>query len=144
MAMKSVSGHQLEIGDRVKMNIDAIEKEGDLDGVEITATGKNYWKYMNEHPDEVYTVTAFDFSDENEVSYVLSGFMGDNNWFANELIHLPEPKSRFEAIKNMTIEEMSTELFPLLHEICEDGIPSPELFRSFLEGAPGVKMEGTE
>lgn len=135
MSLVPVSGHQLEIGDKVRMNIKQIG-DGDLDGIEITADGKNYWKYMNEHPDEVFTVVGFDFSNDDETSYELDGYMSGNNWYADELIHIPAAKSRYEAIKNMTLEEMSTDLLPMLAEICEDGIPSPELFRNFLESAP--------
>ena len=61
MAIKEISGHILEIGDRVKMNIPKIG-EGDMDGVEFTLSGENYWRYMNTHPDEVYTVEGFDNS----------------------------------------------------------------------------------
>ena len=135
MALTPVSGHQLEIGDKVRMNIKQIG-DGDLDGIEITADGKNYWKYMNEHPNEVFTVVGFDFSNDDETSYELDGYMSGNNWYADELIHIPTAKSRYEAIKNMTLEEMSTDLLPMLAEICEDGIPSQELFRNFLESAP--------
>ena len=134
MAMKEVSGHQLEIGDRVKMNLEVIGK-GDMDGVEFTKTGKNYWRYMNQHPDEVYTVTAIDLSGD-DTQYILSGFMGDNTWYADELILLPAPASNFEAIKNMTLEEMAKGLLPLLAEVLEDGLPSPELMREFLESKP--------
>ena len=66
----------------------------------------------------------------------LDGYMATNNWFADELIHLPEPTSRFEAIQNMTVEEMVKDLLPMLSEICEEGIPSPELFQKFLEEPP--------
>lgn len=73
------------IGDKVKMNIKAFDKS-DLDGVAFTASGKNYWKYMNEHPDEVYTIVATDETLRNECIYVLSGFMGGNTWAADELL----------------------------------------------------------
>lgn len=53
--LKDVSGHVLEIGDKVKMNIEVL-KNGDLDGVEFTSTGENYWKYICSHPDEVMTL----------------------------------------------------------------------------------------
>ena len=106
MKMKEISGHVLNIGDKVKMNISAIG-QGDLDGVEFTTTGKNYWRYMNQHPDEVYTVVDYDFSNENETGYVLSGYMEDNNWYADELILVPEPETRFETIKNMTKDELA-------------------------------------
>lgn len=104
--MKEISGHILEIGDRVRMNIEVIG-EGDLDGVEYTSTGQNYWRYMNQHPDEVYTVEDFDFTNEDEVAYILSGPMSGNNWYSDELILVPTPTSRFEAIKNMTDVEMA-------------------------------------
>lgn len=103
--MKEITGHILEIGDRVKMNIAEIGS-GDMDGVEFTCTGKNYWRYMNQHPDEIYTVVDFDFSGE-ETSYILSGEMSGNNWYPEELILVPEPKTYFEAIKCMDIDEMT-------------------------------------
>ena len=71
MAIHSEAGHVLNIGDKVKMNIAVIEKE-DMDGIELTTNGRNYWRYMKEHPDEVYTVTGFDFSGD-ETGYELDG-----------------------------------------------------------------------
>lgn len=107
MGMVELTGHTLELGDRVRMNIEAIGKT-DLDGVLFTSNGKDYWRYMNQHPDEVYTVTGFDFqTDENEVTYVLSGYMGDNNWYSSDLILVPTPQDNFEMIKNMTRNEMA-------------------------------------
>jgi ribA/ribD-fused uncharacterized protein len=73
------------IGDKVKMNIKAFDTT-DLDGVAYTKSGKNYWKYMNEHPNEVYTITEIDTSMNNDCVYVLSGYMSDNTWAADELI----------------------------------------------------------
>lgn len=106
MELKETSGHILEIGDKVKMNIKVIG-EGDLDGVEFTTNGKNYWRYMNQHPDEIYTITGFDFSNDEETTYNLSGYMADNNWYSAELILVAKPTTIFEAIKSMTIEEMT-------------------------------------
>lgn len=103
--MKEITGHKFQIGDKVKMNIESIGA-GDLDGVEFTTTGKNYWRYMNQHPDEIYTVIAYDFSGD-ETSYILSGEMTGNNWYSDELILVPQPQTYFEAIKSMTFEEMS-------------------------------------
>lgn len=129
--MVETSGHILEIGDHVKMNIAAIGK-GDMDGVEFTANGKNYWRYMNQHPDEVYTVVEFDYSDDDQTGYVLSGYMSDNNWFSDELILVPEPKTYFEAIKSMTLEEMTkflssiTQLHPnLVNKMLNDEYKPP-------------------
>ena len=73
MAIKNVSGHQLENGDHVRSNIPVLEA-GDLDGVEVTASGENYWRYICEHPDEIYTVTALNFNYET-CPYILSGFL---------------------------------------------------------------------
>ena len=106
MALHETTGHQLEIGDRVRMNVAFIGTE-DLDGIEITADGTNYWRYMNEHPDEIYTVEEYDYSNEDEVGYILSGAMAGNNWYANELIHIPEPKTRYEAIMAMSDRELA-------------------------------------
>ena len=136
MALVSTSRQNLNVGDKVKMNISLIER-GDLDGIAYTTSGKDYWRYMNEHPDEVYTVTAIDTTrDEGEICYCLDGYMSGNNWYSDELIHIPAPSSRYEVIKNMTLDEMATDLLPLLSKILEDGLPSNQLFKEFLEAAP--------
>ena len=102
--LKDVSGHILEIGDKVKMNIEVL-KNGDLDGVEFTSTGENYWKYICSHPDEVYTVTDITYQYSDESIYVLDGYLADNTWAADELIYVPEAKSRYEVIKNMSLRK---------------------------------------
>lgn len=132
MSLKEVSGHVLNVGDKVKMNIPVIA-EGEMDGVEYTASGKNYWRYMNEHPDEVYTVEGYDLNNE-QCPYILSGYMSSvgGNWSADELIHVPEPASRFEVIKNMTLEEMAKGFIPMIMELCEDGVPSEETAMEWL------------
>ena len=130
MAVKETSGHVLTVGDKVRMNIPVIGA-GDLDGIEVTATGKDYWRYMNEHPDEVYTITKYDL-DHEDCPYRLSGYMSDNTWASDELIHVPEPQNRFEPLKNMTVEEMARELIPMVMELCEDGVPSEELVLDWL------------
>lgn len=116
------------------MNIKGIG-DRDLDGVEITADGTNYWRYMNQHPEEVYTVEDFDFSYE-ETQYVLSGAMSGNTWYADDLILVPEPSSIFEVIKNMTFDEMKEQLFAMVLGQCEDGVPSPELIETWLDSKP--------
>lgn len=131
MALKETTGHVLKIGDKVKMNIEVLA-DGDLDGVEFTKSGENYWRYMNEHPDEVYTVVGFDFSNDSPCIYKLSGAMSGNTWASDELICLPEPSSHFEIIKNMTLDEMAADLIPLLADIYEGGLPSPELMKEWL------------
>ena len=68
--------------------------------------------------------------------YILSGYMGDNGWSSDELILLPTPKPRFEVIKNMTIEEMSVQLIPMIIGLCEEGIPCEECVREWLESMP--------
>jgi len=130
--LKETSGHQLKVGDRVRMNIPVIA-EGEMDGVEYTASGKDYWRYMKEHPDEVYTITRIDFDNE-DCPYILSGYMESDggNWSSDELILVPVPTSRFEVIKNMTLEEMAQDLIPMIAELCEDGIPCEDLVRQWL------------
>lgn len=130
MALKETSGHVLNVGDKVRMNIPVIGA-GDLEGVEVTNTGKDYWRYMNEHPDEVYTIVEYDYNYET-CPYRLSGYMSDNTWSSDDLIHVPEPQNRFELLKNMTIEEMARELIPMVMELCEDGVPSEELVLDWL------------
>ena len=116
MPLHEISGHVLKVGDRVKMNIEGIG-QGSPDGVEFTKSGKNYWRYMNQHPDEVYTITKVDFS-YDDCPYFLSGYM-DTNWAADELILVPIPASRFEVIKNMTLQEMAKDLLPMVLDLCE-------------------------
>lgn len=135
--IQETSGHVLEIGDRVLMNILAIG-EGDLDGIEITSSGFNYWRYMCQHPNEVYTVTGFEYSNDDKTGYTLSGAMSGNNWYSDELILLPAAKTRFEQIKNMTLQEMARNLIPMIvYELCEDGVPGPETVEKWLAGSPG-------
>ncbi len=138
MPLHEISGHVLKVGDRVKMNIEAIG-QGSLDGIEFTKSGKNYWRYMNQHPDEVYTITKVDFS-YDDCPYFLSGYM-DTNWAADELILVPIPASRFEVIKNMTLQEMAKDLLPMVLDLCEDGVPTQELVSEWLSSAPDVTDE---
>ena len=138
MPLHEISGHVLKVGDRVKMNIEGIG-QGSPDGVEFTKSGKNYWRYMNQHPDEVYTITKVDFS-YDDCPYFLSGYM-DTNWAADELILVPIPASRFEVIKNMTLQEMAQDLLPMVLDLCEDGVPTQELVSEWLSSAPDVTDE---
>mgnify|MGYP000129652444 CR=1 FL=1 len=138
MPLHEISGHVLKVGDRVKMNIEGIG-QGSPDGVEFTKSGKNYWRYMNQHPDEVYTITKVDFS-YDDCPYFLSGYM-DTNWAADELILVPIPASRFEVIKNMTLQEMAKDLLPMVLDLCEDGVPTQELVSEWLSSAPDVTDE---
>ena len=138
MPLHEISGHVLKVGDRVKMNIEGIG-QGSPDGVEFTKSGKNYWRYMNQHPDEVYTITKVDFS-YDDCPYFLSGYM-DTNWAADELILVPIPASRFEVIKNMTLQEMAKDLLPMVLDLCEDGVPTQELVYEWMSSAPDVTDE---
>ena len=138
MPLHEISGHVLKVGDRVKMNIEGIG-QGSPDGGEFTKSGKNYWRYMNQHPDEVYTITKVDFS-YDDCPYFLSGYM-DTNWAADELILVPIPASRFEVIKNMTLQEMAKDLLPMVLDLCEDGVPTQELVSEWLSSAPDVTDE---
>lgn len=134
--LKETAGQILKIGDKVRMNIPVIGA-GDLDGIEVTASGVNYWRYMCQHPDEIYTVTGFDYSNDDETGYTLSDAMAGNNWYSNELILVPAADTRFEKIKSMTFEEMSKELVPMVvYGLCEDGIPGPEHIQMWLASSP--------
>lgn len=73
-----------------------------------------------------------DFSSDSECIYVLSDYMGNNTWAANELIHVPEAKNPFEAIKSMTLNEMASDLIPLLAGVIENGVPSNECMKAWL------------
>lgn len=135
MGIQNTSGQLLKIGDKVKMNIEVIG-QGDLDGVEIGDNNSvNYWRYMNQHPDEVYTITGLNL-DYDTCPYELSGAMSGNTWASDELILLPEPTSRFEVIKNMTLEEMRDNLLPMLQELCAYGVPSKQMMEQWLTHHP--------
>lgn len=141
MALKDVPHQMLEIGDKVKMDIEAIMKRDDMDGIEVTKTGENYLKYMLAHPEEVYTVVELDL-DYEYCPYVLSGPMGNNTWSRDELIYVPQAQTRFEVIKNMTLQEMATDLIPMIGALCEDGVPCPDWVEMWLNGAPQEQGEG--
>lgn len=96
---------RFKLGDRVKINIPVLEA-GDRDGVEYTTTGKNYWEYILEHPDEVYTIIQLNF-DYDETTYELSGYLGDNDWYPDELILAEAPITNYDAIKHMTKHELA-------------------------------------
>ena len=135
MGIQNTSGQLLKIGDKVKMNIEVIG-QGDLDGVEIGDNNSvNYWRYMNQHPDEVYTITGLNLNYDT-CPYELSGAMSGNTWASDELILLPEPTSRFEVIKNMTLEEMRDNLLPMLQELCAYGVPSKQTMEQWLTRHP--------
>ena len=135
MGIQNTSGQLLKIGDKVKMNIEVIG-QGDLDGVEIGDNDSvNYWRYMNQHPDEVYTITGLNLNYDT-CPYELSGAMSGNTWASDELILLPEPTSRFEIIKNMTFEEMRDNLLPMLQELCAYGVPSKQMMEQWLTRHP--------
>lgn len=82
------NNHNLQVGDIVRMNIDVIG-QSDLDGVEITNSGKNYWQYMLENPNETYKIIDTDvgrYNGEDCTCYVLDGYMNGEIWYADELI----------------------------------------------------------
>jgi hypothetical protein len=134
MAIKNVSGHQLEIGDHVRINIPVLEA-GDLDGVEVTASGENYWRYICEHPDEIYTVTALNFNYET-CPYILSGFLSGTTFAADELIHVAKAETQFEVLKNATINEMPDILFSMIQELDKDTVITKEELLSWLNSKP--------
>lgn len=137
MPLTPISGHVLEIGDKVKMNIPVLAKT-DLDGVEFTSSGKNYWKYINSHPDEIYTVVGINF-DYETCPYILSGYLSDNTWAPDELIYIPNAQTNFEVIKNMTLEEAPDILTNMILSLCEDGMPSKETIAEYLSSKPDTK-----
>lgn len=132
-----------EAGDKVRMNIHSLGI-GDLDGVEVTESGANYWQYINEHPDEIYEVTGIDqdaFNSDNPCMFQLSGAMAGNTWAADELIHVV-PQTRFDDIKAMSFAQMKTGLIQQFIQLCEDGIPSEELVAEWLnEELPPVNAK---
>lgn len=61
------------------------------------------------------------FSDDTTTSYCVLG-------------PCPEQKrSNADRIRAMSDEEMATELLPLFEELCEDGIPSTDYMRFWLQ-----------
>lgn len=44
--------------------------------------------------------------------------------------------NRAEIISNMSLDEMARQLLPMIEELCEDGIPSPEYMEMWLEASP--------
>lgn len=62
--------------------------------------------------------------------------IGDRVKINNPLLLQPAPQDRFEVIKNMTLEEMSKDLLPMILGLCEEGVPSAELVQEWLCGKP--------
>lgn len=60
--------------------------------------------------------------------------MGDNTWAADELIHLPDPGSPYEIIKNMTLDEMAKDLLPLIGQALKRGELTTEDMKEWLSG----------
>ena len=81
---------ELKIGTLVKMNCKFIGIEYSTSGQLVDdETGKNYGKYMRNHPEEVYEITGTDYvaKDEGRYAYYqLSGYMAGMNWAEAELI----------------------------------------------------------
>lgn len=45
--------------------------------------------------------------------------------------------NRAELIANMTVDEMATDMVgAILYDLCEDGVPSKERIKEWLEGTP--------
>ncbi len=60
-------------------------------------------------------------------------FHGKGN---KKMIQLPELESNFETIKKMSLDEMADNLIPMLCDILEDGVPSSDLMKAWLEAKP--------
>lgn len=49
----------------------------------------------------------------------------------------PEVKpNRAELLSNMTLDEMATDLMPLMMDLMQDGVPSPEYMKEWLLNEP--------
>ena len=49
--------------------------------------------------------------------------------------------NRAEIISNMSLDEMARELIPMIEELCEDGVPSPDYIRWWLSLPPHSEEE---
>lgn len=61
------------------------------------------------------------FSDDTVISYCVMGPCSE------------QKLSNADRIRDMTDEEMATELLPLFEELCEDGVPSKDYMRFWLQ-----------
>lgn len=52
------------------------------------------------------------------------------------MMQFPEPKSNFEIIKNMSLDEMAASLLDMLYDVIEDGVPSSEIMKEWLKAKP--------
>ena len=50
-------------------------------------------------------------------------------------------KTNADRIRSMTDKQMSTDLIPMIMEICEDGVPSEELFLEWLQSEAEQERE---
>jgi len=79
---------------------------------------------------------AMKLCDRCRVPGCLLNYLGPACWNARQEICPDVQLNRAEIITGMSIDGLANNLFPMLAEICEDGIPSPEVMREWLEGSP--------
>lgn len=129
----------LGIGSKVRMNIPRMEKavEEDGDGCFVNIqTGKDYLQYAKEHPDEVYCVVKHKFF-AHTCWYVLSGEMSGCQCGVEDIIPVIERKSRFESFKEMSLDEMASQMIPLIYyQLCSKGLPKEKEIQQWLGSCP--------
>lgn len=69
-----------------------------------------------------------EYSGRPSYAYPCYVCIGKNKWEAKT-----KPKTNADYIRGMTDYEMTRELIPLFEELFEDGIPSPEWFKDWLQ-----------
>lgn len=57
----------------------------------------------------------------------------DKCGYVKQQCECEKPKTNADRIRSMTDKEMSTDLIPLIMEVCEDGVPCEELFLDWLQ-----------
>lgn len=60
---------------------------------------------------------------------------------ANDAKKRLSKKTNADKIRSMTNKEMSTDLIPLIMEVCEDGVPCEELFLEWLQSEAEQERE---
>lgn len=95
--LDNITKTNYNVGDKVRINIDAVNVK---DFNNIT------FRYINEHPIEIYTITEIIKNKDNSISYNLSRFSKKYTWCSTELISITKAKNIYEQIVQSTYEEL--------------------------------------
>lgn len=112
-AIERLKSLPIKVGDKVMMDVPAVLRYS----IQECSVGDDYLLHMIDHPQEIYTVESLD-AGSPFCPYMLSGAMAGYSWAEDELIPVPDEQCWFDAIKDMTIDEMADALAAMAGRLC--------------------------